>query len=123
MVKSCHIKWGINMPPKKKQAHNEQIDTFVLAFMGEFVNIVTDIMIVEYVQNDTQTLEQNAPMVAQGYVLDIDDVYFYLGDNPLEVARAIAKNRIVMISVERKKSKYEELLENMNDPNKREDIN
>lgn len=111
------------MPPKKKQAHNEQIDTFVLAFMGEFVNIVTDIMIVEYVQNDTQTLEQNAPMVAQGYVLDIDDVYFYLGDNPLEVARAIAKNRIVMISVERKKSKYEELLENMNDPNKREDIN
>lgn len=111
------------MPPRKKPAQPENIDTFTLAFMGEFVNVITDIMIVEYSQNEMQTLEQNAPMVAQGFLLDEDLNYIYLGDNPLEVTQAIAKSRITMVRVERKKSKYEELLEDMGDPNKREDIN
>jgi hypothetical protein len=111
------------MPPKKKPTNGEQIDTFVLAFMGEFVNVITDIMIVEYNQNEVQTLEQNAPMVAQGYLLDADDAYLYLGENPLEVNQAISRGRITMVRVDRKKSKYEELLDELGDPNKREDIN
>lgn len=110
------------MPPRKRQ-QNENINTFVLAFMGEFVNVITDIMIVDYAQNEVQTLEQNAPMVAQGYLLDEDDNYIYLGENPLEVTQAVAKSRITMVRVERKKSKFEEMLDEMGDPNKREDIN
>lgn len=111
------------MPPRNKQQVSEQIDTFVLAFMGEFVNVITDIMIVDYAQNDVQTLEQNAPMVVKGFLLDSDNNYLYLGDNPLEVSQAIAKNRITVVQIERKKSKYEEMLDEMGDPNKKEDIN
>jgi hypothetical protein len=111
------------MPSKKKQLDSEPIDTFVLAFMGELVNVVTDIMIVDYTQNEDNTLEQNAPMVARGYLLDCDHNYLYLGENPLEVSQAIAKTRITMVQIDRKKSKYEELLDEMGDPNKREDIN
>lgn len=111
------------MPPKSKQQAVEQIDTFVLAFMGEFVNVITDIMIVDYAQNDVQTLEQNAPMIARGFLLDADNNYLYLGDNPLEVSQAISKARVTMVQIERKKSKYEELLDEMGDPNKKEDIN
>jgi len=114
---------GIIMPPKKKLHSSENIDTFVLAFMGELVNVITDIMIVDYTQNDDNTLEQNAPMVARGYLLDSDENYLYLGDNPLEVSQAIARSRITMVQIDRKKSKYEELLDEMGDPNKREDIN
>ncbi len=111
------------MPPKSKPQVNEQIDTFVLAFMGEFVNVITDIMIVDYAQNDLQTLEQNAPMIARGFLLDADNNYLYLGDNPLEVSQAISKARITMVQIERKKSKYEEMLDEMGDPDKKEDIN
>lgn len=111
------------MPPKRKQIDNEPIDTFVLAFMGELVNVVTDIMIVDYAQNEDNTIEQNAPMVARGYLLDCDQQYLYLGDNPLEVSQAIARSRITMVQIEKKKSRYEEMLDDMGDPNKREDIN
>lgn len=107
---------------KRKSLTEEKINTFDLAFIGEFINVITDIMIVEYVQNDAQTLEQNAPMVAQGYLLDVDDMYLYLGENPLEVSQAIARSRITMVRTDRKKSKFEEMLDEMGDPN-REDIN
>jgi hypothetical protein len=110
------------MPSKKKQVDTQEIDTFVLAFMGEFVNVITDIMIVEYTQNDSHTLEQNAPMVAQGYLLDADETFLYLGENPLEVSQAVSRNRITMVRVERKKSKFEEMLDDMGSPD-REDIN
>ena len=111
------------MPPKNKQQTTEQIDTFILAFMGEFVNIITDIMIVDYAQNEVQTIEQNAPMVVKGFLLDSDSNYLYLGDNPLEVSQAIAKNRITVVQIERKKTKYEEILDELGDPNKKEDLN
>ncbi len=111
------------MSSKKKAVDSEPIDTFVLAFMGELVNVVTDIMIVDYAQNEDNTVEQNAPMVARGYLLDCDTQYLYLGENPLEVSQAIARSRITMVQIEKKRSKYEEMLDDMGDPNKREDIN
>lgn len=110
------------MPPKKKPASAENINTFVLAFMGEYINIVTDIMIVEYNANDTNATEQNAPLVARGFLLDEDENYIFIGENPLEIAQAIAKSRIVMLQIEKKKSKFEEMLEDMGDPSNK-DIN
>jgi len=110
------------MPPKKRPSDAQTINTFVLAFMGEYINIVTDIMIVDYSQNESQSMEQNAPLVARGFLLDEDENYVFIGDNPLEIAQAIAKSRIVMIQIEKKKSKYEELLEDMGEPSKK-DIN
>lgn len=108
------------MPPRKKPSSTENINTFVLAFMGEYINIVTDIMIVEYTSNESQALEQNAPLVARGFLLDEDENYIFIGDNPLEIAQAIAKSRIVMLQIEKKKSKYEELLEDMGEPTKKD---
>lgn len=111
------------MPPKKKQIDNESINTFVLAFMGEYVNVITDIMILDYTQNDSQSLEQNAPMVARGFLLDEDDNFVYLGDNALEISQAVAKKKIAMIHMEKKKNKYDELLDDMGDDPSKEDIN
>jgi hypothetical protein len=111
------------MAPKKKQIEEDTINTFVLAFMGEYVSIITDIMILDYSQNDSQALEQNAPMVARGFLLDEDDHFLYLGDNPLEISQAVAKKKIAMIHMEKKKNKYEELLDEMGDDPTNEDIN
>ena len=111
------------MAPKKKQMNDDSINTFVLAFMGEYVSVITDIMILDYSQNDSQVLEQNAPMVARGFLLDEDENFLYLGDNPLEISQAISKKKIAMIHMEKKKNKYDEILDGMgNDPSK-EDIN
>lgn len=111
------------MPPKKKQIDHEEINTFILAFMGEYINVITDIMILDYSQNDSQSLEQNAPMVARGFLLDEDDHFLYLGDNALEISQAVAKKKIAMIHMEKKKNKYDELLDDMGTDPSKEDIN
>lgn len=109
--------------PRKKISSEENLNTFTLAFMGEYVNVITEIMIVEYSQTEIQSSEQNAPMVTRGYFLDEDNNYIYLGENPLEISQAVSKNKIVMISVEKKKTKYDEILDEMMDPSKNEDFN
>lgn len=111
-----------NDMPKKSKLEEEQIDTFILAFMGEFINVVTDIMILEYAQSEMQTMEQNAPMVARGYLLDHDQKFLYLGDNPLEISQAISKSKVAMITIEKKRSKYDDILDEMGEPSKK-DIN
>ena len=99
----------------KKQKDEDKLNIFTLAFIGEHVDIISDLTIVDYAQTETQTVEQTSPMVVQGYLLDHDDKYFYIGDNSLEVSQAIAKKNVVLIRIEKKKSKYEKLLEEMND--------
>lgn len=106
----------------KKQA-SEPAQTFVLSFIGEYVNIVTDIMIAEYTNTEEGAVEQNAPMVARGYMLDSDSDYVYLGEDPFEITQAIQKKRIVLVQREVKTSAYDDLLNGMPDPKKNEDIN
>ena len=105
----------------KKQQETTQ--TFLLSFVGEYVNIVTDIMIAEYTSTEDGPLEQSVPMVCRGYVLDIDNEYVYLGEDPFEVSQAAKKNRIVLIQRELKRTQYDEILEGLADPKKEEDIN
>ena len=109
------------MNTKKKQSESTQ--TFLLSFIGEYVNIVTDIMIAEYSTTEEGSLEQNAPMVARGYMLDCDNDYLYLGEDPFEITQAIRRKKIVVIQRELKNSEYTDLLNDMPDPKKKEDIN
>lgn len=108
---------------KKPQGPPETPQTFMLSFIGEYVNIVTDIMIAEYTNTEDGPLEQNAPMVARGYMLDADDDYVYLGEDPFEITQAIQTKRIVLVQREIKSSAYDDLLNGMPDPKKKEDIN
>lgn len=107
----------------RKKSSTETEQTFVLAFIGEYVNIVTDIMIAEYTHTEDGPLEQNAPMVSRGYMLDCDHEYVYLGEDPFEITQAVQRKRIVLIQREIKSSEYAEILNGMPDPKKKEDIN
>lgn len=111
------------MPPKKKSNNVEEINTFTLAFMGEYINVVTDLMIVDFSETESQSMEQNAPMVTRGYLLDEDDKYLYLGENSFEICQAVAKSKIALLQVEKKKTKYDEILDEMGDASKTEDFN
>lgn len=105
---------------RKKDA--DELKTFSLAFMGEYINVITDLMIVDYTNTEDQTFEQNAPMIARGYLLDEDESFLYLGDNPFEITQAISKKRLCMVQIHVEKSRYDEILDSMPDPEK-EDIN
>lgn len=115
---------GNKMTTKKKQNSSTAVpQTFLLTFVGEYVNIVTDILITEFTNTEEGTLEQSAPMVARGYMLDCDSQYVYVGDNPFEVSQAILRKKIVLIQRQLEKSAYDDMLNDMPDPKKKEDIN
>jgi hypothetical protein len=106
--------------PKKKDIENLQ--TFSLAFMGEHINVITNIMIMESASTEAETVEQNSPIIAKGYLLDEDSEFIYLGDNPFEITQAVSKKYICIVQSSEVKSQYDEILENMPDPNNK-DIN
>lgn len=110
------------MDDKKKHSKENQ-QTFVLSFIGEYVNVVTDIMITDFTSSEEGQLEQNAPMVSRGYLLDCDSDYLYLGEDPFEITQAVQRRRIVLIQREIKSSPYEDMLNGMPNPKKKEDIN
>ncbi len=108
------------MTTRKKQP--DELKTFSLAFMGEYINVVTDLMIEEIIGIEDNPIQQNAPMITRGFLLDEDDLYLYLGENSFEITQAISKKRICMIQVQQEKNEYEDILDSMPDPLKK-DIN
>ena len=87
-------------------------DLFWNTFMGEYVEILCR----------TENPDK-MPLVVQGYLLDRDDDYYYMGEGILEVDAAIKKNDVVIISNRKEKDATLEVLENMPLPFKPEGHN
>lgn len=87
-------------------------DLFWTTFMGEFVEILTRV-----------DSPDRMPLVAQGYLLDRDDEYYYLGEGILEVDAAIKKTDVVIITSRKEKDPTLEVLENTPIPFRPEGVN
>ena len=70
------------MPPKKKQPN----ELFFLSFIGEVVSITTTLKASETLQLDEEVVQVDMPNTFEGYLLDVDDEYYYLGETSLEVS-------------------------------------
>lgn len=88
-------------------------DLFWVTFMGEYVQILT--------RSRYETPEGNQ-MQIQGYMLDMDERFYYIGDNALEVKAAICKQDVSFISVIEDKDPAMEMLEEW-EPNESEETN
>lgn len=72
-------------------------------FLGEFVELVANIR-----------LEEGTGFnVIAGYLLDVDDDFYYLGHSSELVSDGIRKDAVMHISIISPKSKNEELLESL----------
>ena len=77
-------------------------DLFWVSFMGEFVEILAK-----------YETSEKMPLNIQGYMLDTDDTFYYIGDNPLEVNAAIRKTDVCFIAVVEHKDPGVQILEDM----------
>lgn len=77
-------------------------DLFFATFLGEYVEILT-----KYEAGD------QGKMMVQGYLLDMDNDYYFIGHNEFEVSAAIKKDNVSFISISSKVDPNVELLENM----------
>lgn len=90
----------------KKNKKNENIispelsETFFLTFIGEFVEIVGSFF--------HEKVE--VPINIQGYILDTDNNYYYIGDSPEEITSAIRKDSVIYIQILKNVDPLEEVL-------------
>lgn len=99
---------------QKKKVSNRQaqmspgevVDTFFLSFIGELVELA----------GSFYHGEQEAALKVVGYILDMDDNYYYLGDTHEEITQAIKKDRVIYIQVLNPVNQFEEMLTQMEVP-------
>lgn len=94
------------------------LDLLITNFVGENVTIY----LMDKVKNISETSkgieETTAPIMIGGYVIDMDDVWVYLGDNQQSINTAIQKRRIAFMEVKQEKDEYEDVLDKIPTPDK-----
>ena len=71
---------------------------FESIFLGELVEMITDF--------------KDVPIISIGYLLDIDDQFFYLGKSAEEVSECVLKDKVTNIAIIHDKNEVVELLNN-----------
>lgn len=80
-------------------------DLFFATFLGEYVEILAKYETTERV-----------PLTINGYLLDMDNDFYFTGENSLEVNAAVRKSDVVFISIIPKLDPGTEILENFEVP-------
>jgi hypothetical protein len=104
----------------KKKKTNE---VFFLTFVGEFVSLLTSMVRTESVTAEEGTVEETIPLVFQGYLLDADDDFFYLGDTPNEVNKVVKRAVVNALEITRQKDSFSDILDNVDIPDNKKDFN
>jgi hypothetical protein len=111
------------MPKKQKDVQDSEV--FLLSFVGETVQVLTDFVLnTSRVNEDNDgnlvTEDNGHPLIVEGYMLDSDDSYVYLGPTPDQISQAIKKDRIIFIQVLDNKDVLSDLMDSLSTKPKRE---
>lgn len=98
------------MAPKKKS------NLFYNIFVGEYVIFITKLSTKKVQQTEDQIYEENTPIALEGFLLDMDDQYFYVGQDSDEVVSAIKRDEVIQVQITNPYDALEEALNSMPDP-------
>lgn len=96
---------------KKRKSQVDNL--FFLTFIGEKVEMMCNF----------EMLEKNYPQVIQGYLLDKDDEYYYMGSGPDEIQSVVRIADVKYLHIIKDIDPMLEVLDNMQTPDKEEDVN
>lgn len=85
------------MLKRLKKKTIQESDRFFSIFAGEFVKVFLKNSVEETIESEQGAISQNSPLSLTGYLLDFDERYYYLGDNPNQVYAAVAINEVILI--------------------------
>ena len=107
----------------KKNLVEESV--FGLSFEGEYVNILTKMISHRSMQNvDTGDItEENTPLTVTGFVLDIDDEFIYLGEDPHQISKAVNRESVEYVEINNPTSPFDDILDQLGDKPEEKDIN
>lgn len=105
------------MKSKTKRKKPVRSDTFFMTFIGEYVSVLTTMMVTKAFQTEDGVEEQTQPIVIQGFLLDMDDEFFYIGEVSNEVDRAVRKEFVNAIEIaDENESTFDSILEHVEAP-------
>lgn len=102
----------IGIKPKKKKNINTNLYDI---FIGEKVQIVTNMRIRRTEQQDDSIIEEERPLIYDVYFLDMDEEFYYVGSNSDRVTSAIVKSTVDSIHLLYEVNMLDEVFENAND--------
>lgn len=88
---------------------------FLKKFQSQYVEIIT--------KRDMLTEMGNAPLMVYGFVVDMDSEFLYLGENPIQIARALSRADISLIEVSDPNLQHEDEMIGGTDPENDEELN
>jgi len=92
---------------------------FYDTFVGEFVELTT--------HKEIQAIEDEimvvSPIMLRGYLVDMDDEYFYLGEDPQKVSDAVERSTVWRIMILDPEAIIRDALKNMPIPTEQNEIN
>lgn len=89
------------MTTKKKT----EPSSFFLSFIGEYVQVVTSFQLAT-----AESSEVAMPLIIEGYMLDADDQYIYMGEEGDQIRQAVKNDYVVYVHILEKESELDEIL-------------
>ena len=86
---------------------------FTSTFIGEYVEIVAKFFQTFKEETENGIIEGSGPASIKGFLLEFDDDYYYLGDDPNSVNKVIKKEGVWYIEIVENKSQYDQILDDM----------
>lgn len=94
---------------KKK---NEFESLFALNFIGQEVEFLTSLRHRSTQENEEGIFAEESPIAFRGFLLDVDEQYYYIGSSADEISKAIKKTFVIGIELVKYKNQYDEILDN-----------
>jgi hypothetical protein len=91
-------------------------DVFMKNFVGLKVEIVADFYQKYQEETEVSRITNEAPASIQGFILEVDDHFIYLGKNHTNPTMALKRETVLYIEVIQDKNEYEQLLDEMDIP-------
>lgn len=98
-------------------------ETFFATFIGEKVEIVANFYQDYLEETEDRRISNHSPASIQGFILDVDPEFVYMGKNPHEVSMCLKRTSVLYIEVVVEKSPYDEMLENLDIPSNKAEEN
>lgn len=102
---------------------DENENLFYETFVGELVEVTTTLMVEAQEETEEGMTHVKSPLTLQGYLVDVDSKYYYLGDTPDKVRESIRKDIAVRIVMMTQIDHVEELLKSIPTPEDENQIN
>lgn len=97
---------------RKKKTLDKSL--FFLTFIGEYVQIKLDLSSKMHAESNEGLVTEEGPLTLQGYLLDMDKNFYYLGGSPGSVTDAVKKiavKHIRIVPVEQPKTIFDDILD------------